>query len=191
MGSAGAGGQARGMTKLAAIAAPALMLFYGLCRMADGFDGDRGNGIAWDIGHVAFFIAFVLFAFLAVGLRTWERRPRVLVDVATAASLFGIACFLWVIIGDLFDGWPALPDALEIVGPLLYQVGSLVVLIRLVVARRLPWWTPVLVLIGFGSIAVSLDLLPIASVLVGAGLAPIALSRDRSPATPAMGAAAK
>jgi hypothetical protein len=180
MGSVAAADEARGMTKFAAIAAPALMLFYGLCRMADGFDGDRGNGIAWDIGHVAFFLAFVLFGLLAVGLRAWERRPRVLIDVATAATLFGVGCFLWVIIGDLFDGWPSLPDALEAVGPLLYQVGSLVVLIRLVVARRLPWWTPVLVAIGFGSIAVSLDLLPIASVLVGAGLAPIAFSRDRS-----------
>jgi hypothetical protein len=66
------------------------------------------------------------------------------------------------------------------VGPVLYQVGSLVVLIGLVVARRLPWWSPVLVLVGFGSIAVSLDLLPIASVLVGAGLAPIALRREQS-----------
>jgi hypothetical protein len=168
------------MTKIAAVAAPALMLFYGLCRLVDGLDGDRHNGIAWDIGHVAFFIAFVLFGFLAVGLRAWQRRPRVLIDVATAATLFGIGCFLWVIIGDLFDGWPSLPGALEVVGPLLYQAGSLVVLIRLVVAGRLPWWTPVLVLIGFGSIAVSLDLLPIASVLVGAGLAPIAFRRDRS-----------
>ena len=185
MGSAASADQARGMTKLAAIVAPALMLGYGLCRMADGFDGYRGNGVAWDIGHVAFFIAFVLFGFLAVGLRTWERRPRVLIDVATAATLFGIACFLWVIIGDLFDAWPSLPDALETVGPLLYQVGSLVVLIRLVVARRLPWWTPVLVLIGFGSIAVSLDLLPIASVLVGAGLAPIAVRRPERSAVAA------
>ena len=65
-------------------------------------------------------------------------------------------------------------------GPLLYQVGSLVVLIRLVVARRLPWWSPVLVLAGFGAIAVSLDLLPIAAVAVGAGLAPIAVRRERS-----------
>jgi hypothetical protein len=179
MGSGAARDEARGMTKFAAIAAPALMLFYGLCRLADGFDGDRGNGIAWDIGHVAFFLAFVLFGCLAVGLRAWEPRPRILIDVATAATLAGVACFLWVIIGDLFDGWPPLPEALETVGPLLYQVGSLVVLIRLVVARRLPWWSPVLVLIGFGSIAVSLDLLPIAAVVVGAGLAPIAFAGQR------------
>jgi hypothetical protein len=180
MGSGGAADEAPGMTKLAAVAAPVLMLFYGLCRLVDGLDGDHGNGIAWDLGHVAFFIAFVLFAFLAVGLRAWEPRPRVLIDVATVAALFGIGCFLWVITGDLFDAWPSLPDALEIVGPLLYQVGTLVVLTRLVVARRLPWWSPVLVLVGFGSIAVSLDLLPIASIVAGAGLAPIALRPERS-----------
>jgi hypothetical protein len=122
----------------------------------------------------------VLFGFLAVGLRAWERRPRVLIDVATVAALFGIGCFLWVITGDLFDGWPSLPDALEIVGPLLYQIGTLVVLVRLVVAGRLPWWSPVLVAVGFGAIGVSLDLLPIASIVAGAGLAPIAYARRRS-----------
>jgi len=173
------------MTKFAAIAAPALMLFYGLCRWADGRDGDRGNGIAWDIGHVAFFIAFVLFAILAVRLRDWERRPRVLIDLATAAALFGAACFLWVVTGDLFDSWPSLPSALEVVGPLLYQLGTLVVLVRLVVAGRLPWWSPMLVLIGFAAIPISLDLLPVAALVIGVGLAPIALVGERSRLRPA------
>jgi hypothetical protein len=168
------------MTKFAAVAAPALMLFYGLCRWADGRDGDRGNGFAWDLGHVAFFIAFVLFIVLAFGLRQWERRPRALIDTATAAAVFGALCFLWVIIGDLFDGWPSLPGWLQVVGPLLYELGTLAVLVRLVVARRLPWWTPVLVLVGFAAIPVSLDLLPVASAVIVVGLLPVALARRPS-----------
>jgi hypothetical protein len=176
------------MTRIAAIAAPALMLFYGLCRWVDGFDGDRGNGPAWDIGHIAFFVAFVLFIVMALGLRIWERRPRVLMDVATAAAVAGALCFLWVVTGDLVDSWPQLPSLLQIVGPLLYQIGSLVVLIRLVVAGRLPWWSPVLVVLGFGAIAADLDLLPFASALVGAGLYPVARAAGRRSVVGVVGA---
>ncbi len=39
-----------------------------------------------------------------------------------------------------------------------------------------------LVLLGFGSVAVSLDLLPLSALLVGAGLAPLAVTRRPVPA---------
>lgn len=175
------------MTRFSAIAAPTLMLFYGLCRMVDGWDGDRGNGLAWDIGHVAFFIAIVLFAALVVLLRRELPTPRLVMDVATVAVLVGAGCFLWVIAGDLSDGFrdaAPLPAWLEAAGPMLFQLGMLAVLVRFVVAHRLPIWSPVLVLLGFGSIAVSLDLLPVSAVLVGAGLAPLAVTR-RPAAAPA------
>jgi hypothetical protein len=93
-----------------------------------------------------------------------------------------------VVTGDLVDSWPQLPSLLQIVGPLLYQIGSLVVLVRLVVAGRLPWWSPVLVALGFGAIAVSLDLLPFASVLVGAGLFPVARAARRRSVVGVVGA---
>jgi hypothetical protein len=160
------------------------MLVYGLLRVVDGLDGDRHNGPAWDLGHVAFFLAIVLFAVLALALRALDRpagRSRWVVDGAAVAVLAGAVCFLWVIAGDLSEGFRSaapLPDALELPGPLLFQAGLLVLLVRLVLARRLPAWSPVVVLLGFASIGLNLDLLPLGAVLVLVALLPLALSRE-------------
>lgn len=159
------------MTRLIAWLAPALMLAYGVCRWSDGLDGDRGNGWAWDVGHVAFFFAIVLFAVLAERLRA--ALPSVLASAAVIATAAGALCFLLVIIHDLFDSFPNLPGPLQVIGPVLFQLGLLTLLVLHVVAGRLPWWSPVAVLLGFVAIPVSLDLLPLAAVLVGAGLAPL------------------
>jgi len=164
-------------------------LLYGLLRLIDGLDGDHGPGLAWNLGHTLFLFGFVLLGVLTVGMRqlvpattTWT---RVVASLATIAGLFGVACFLWVILGDLFgdfhDAAP-LPDALEMIGPLSFQLGVLTLLIMLVTARprRLPIWSPLLVLIGFVLFAVNLDLIPIGALLILAGLAPLA--GDRRPA---------
>jgi hypothetical protein len=95
--------------------------------------------------------------------------------------VFGAGCFLWVITGDLVESWPALPSALELVGPALFQLGLLTLLVREAAQRRLPAWSPLLVLLGFVAIPISLDLLPLAAILVGAGLLPLT-SRPRHPA---------
>jgi hypothetical protein len=170
------------LIRLCAVAAPGLLLIYGLLRLVDGLDGDRGNGPAWDLGHLAFFVGIVLFAVLAVGLRGFARpavrSQRVLVDVAAAATVFGAGCFLWVITGDLFEKFSAaapLPGPLELAGPLLFQAGLLILLGRLVVLRRLPVWSPVVMIVGFVALAASLDLLPLAALVIGAALLPLAL----------------
>jgi hypothetical protein len=178
------------MTRFCAVAAPGLMLAYGLLRFIDKTDGgiDKG-GPAWNVGHVAFFVAVLLFAVLAFGLRRIVRdvtpRRRPVADAAVVATSIGAACFLWVILGDLITtvlNEAPLPEPLEIAGPILFQLGLLTLLGLLVGARRLPVWSPVLVLAGFVAIAVSLDLLPVASVAVGAGLAPLAVGiRARQP----------
>jgi hypothetical protein len=176
------------MTRFCAVTAPMLMLAYGILRWIDGLDGHRKGGPAWNLGHTAFFIAILLFAVLAVALRriirdeSPSRRP--VADAAAAATLLGAVCFLWVILGDLFadlrDAAP-LPGALELTGPVLFQCGILTLLSLLVIARprRLPAWSPLLVLLGFATIAATLDLLPLASILVGAGLVPLAIPTSR------------
>ncbi|MDW3846150.1 hypothetical protein NMK34_05970 [Micromonospora sp. BRA006-A] len=58
-------------------------------------------------------------------------------------------------------------------GPLLFEVGLLVLLYRAAAARLLPVWAPALVLAGFLAIAVNLNLLPVGAALVLAGLLPL------------------
>jgi cytochrome bd-type quinol oxidase subunit 2 len=180
------------MTRFCAVTAPALLLAYGILRWIDGLDGHHKGEPFWSAGHVAFFIAIVLFGMLAVALdrtiRSESPARRHLADAATAAAVFGAACFLWVILGDLsadFRDAAPLPDPLQTAGPALFQIGLLTLLILLVVnrPRRLPVWSPVLVLLGFAMIAINLDLLPVAAVVVGLGLYPLAIQTSRRSVT--------
>lgn len=174
------------LVKLAALAAPTLVFLYGVLWYIDGLDGHRGSGLAWNLGHTLFFVAFVLFGMLIIGLRRLVRHTvawkQAVANISTVAALSGVACFLWVILGDVFarlqDTAP-LPDPLKTAGPLLFQLGLLALLIRLVIARprRLPAWCPMLVFLGFVSIGVSLSLLPIGAILIMAGFFPLAVTR--------------
>lgn len=79
-----------------------------------------------------------------------------------------------VILGDLFQDLPGLPDPLMIAGPLLFQLGVLTLLTVLAVRHHIPVLSPVLVLVGFVLFMVNLDLLPLGALLLLAGLAPLA-----------------
>lgn len=170
--------------------APLVLALYGLLRLVDGLDGDHGPGLAWNLGHTLFFLSFVLFGVLTVRLRQLvpiaTARRQLLANAAAAAGMFGVACFLWVILGDLFsavDSAAPLPEPLEMIGPLAFQLGWLTLLVMLVAAtpRLLPVWSPIAVLAGFVLFAANLDLLPIGALLLMAGLAPVA----RIPQVPA------
>ncbi|MBB2946775.1 hypothetical protein FB565_006543 [Actinoplanes lutulentus] len=169
----------------AAIAAPALMFGYGVLRFFDGADGDRGNGLAWDAGHLAFFAAMVVFGVLAVAIRPavpqWAHRVG---SVAAATALVGIGCFLWVITGDLSDSFreaAPLPDVLRTGGSALFPLGMLVLLGLMVAVRRMPVWSPLLFGAGIAAITVNLDMLPIASLIILAALSPLAGDVDEEP----------
>ncbi|GAB3967414.1 hypothetical protein V1634_11385 [Plantactinospora veratri] len=169
--------------RVSAVAAPVLLLLYGLLRLVDGLDGDHGPGLAWDIGHTMFFVAFLLLGVVTVSLRGMVPATspvrRIVTGTATVAGLVGVAAFLWVILGDLSEPireQAPLPDPLYAAGPLLFQLGVLTLLVQLATLRprRLPVWSPVLVFLGFVPIAVNLDLLPLGALLILAGLAPLA-----------------
>ena len=153
--------------KILTIGGPLFLLAYGLLRLVDGLDGSHGPGWAWNVGHVFFLVAFLMF-----GALVW--RLRGVSAVAAAAALAGSVAFVWVILGDLFDDLPGLPDPLMIAGPLLFQVGVLALLSVLAVRRAVPMWSPVLVLAGFVLFMVDLDLLPLGALLLLAGLVPLA-----------------
>ncbi|MGW0780884.1 hypothetical protein [Streptomyces sp. NPDC002913] len=166
-----------------ALIAPLLLVLYGLLRLVDGLDGDHGPGLAWNLGHTLFLFGFLLFGVVTLGLRALVLRTRpggrLVANAATGVSLLGIACFLWVILGDLFADLAAsapLPEPLEMIGPLAFQGGWLTLLVMLVATspRLLPVRSPLLVLAGFLLFAVDLDLLPVGGLLLMAGLAPVA-----------------
>lgn len=158
----------------AALAGPVLLLLYGIMRFFDGLDGHRGSGTFWNVGHVSFFAAMVVFAVLAVALR--RTREGLVATAATVSALAGVVCFLWVIAGDLFRGFreaAPLPEALETAGPMLFPLGMLILFGLLVADRRLPVWTPLLFGAGTAAISINLDLLPFAALVVLASLAPL------------------
>jgi hypothetical protein len=161
----------RGDMKLLTIGGPLFLLAYGLLRLVDGLDGSHGPGWAWNLGHACFLVAFLLLAALA-----W--RLRDVSVLAATAALAGSAAFVWVILGDLFDDLPGLPDPVMVAGPLLFQLGMLALLTVLAVRRVVPVWSPVLVLAGFLLFMVDLDLLPLGAVLLLGGLAAIPAARQ-------------
>jgi hypothetical protein len=168
-----------------ALAAPAFLLLYGVLRFADGLDGHRGSGLFWNVGHLAFFAAMVLFGVLAVALHGMLAHPRRVATAATAAALAGVLCFLWVIAGDLskaFREHLPLPGPLETAGPMLFPLGVLALFGLLVAARRVPVWTPLLFGAGLAAITVDLDLLPFGALAVLVALSPLRhADRPRQP----------
>jgi hypothetical protein len=164
-----------------AIVAPLLMLVYGVLRWIDGRDGVRKNGAAWDVGHVCFLVAMVLFAVMAVLLANRAVRGRRLAVVAAAAAVLGAGCFIWVIIGDLFDEFPNLLPALNVSGPIIFVLGMIVLLGLEVAAGRVPVWSPLLMFAGNVAVSVNLDLLPLGALLVLAATAPLARSATGTP----------
>ncbi|MEU8365994.1 hypothetical protein [Micromonospora tulbaghiae] len=164
-----------------ALSSAVLLLGYGLLRLIDRLDGHSDKGAwAWDTGHTLFLLGVLGFAALIVGLhgllRTRSSRLRTLDDVAALAGLVGAAAFVWVILGDLFPSFAEAvrtPGLVLFGGPLLFELGLLVLLYRAAAARLLPVWAPVLVLAGFLAIAVNLNLLPVGAALVLAGLLPL------------------
>ena len=170
--------------KTLSLSAPLLLLLYGVLRFFGSLDGHTRGGWTWTAGHVAFFLSMVLFAVLAVALRS---RFRALYAIGVAAALSGAACFLWVIAGDLnttFHDSHPLPDALETAGPLCFVLGMIVLLSLRVADAQLPFWSPALFFLGFLAISVNLDLLPVGAVLVLGATLPLATRRRELVAHP-------
>jgi hypothetical protein len=163
------------------ITAPVLMLVYGVLRWVDGRDGQRKDDLAWDAGHVSFLVAMVLFAVLAVLLAHRSPRAPRLAAAAAAVAVFGAGCFVWVILGDLFEAFPSLIGALDAAGPVLFVLGMVTLLGLHVAAGRVPAWSPVLFFAGNAAAGVSLDLLPLAALLVLAATVPLARSAAGPP----------
>jgi hypothetical protein len=186
--------------RFAYIGAPALVTAYGLARLIDGIDGSKGPGPAWTIGHLFFLVALALFGVAMVGL--WRERRRWFTSAALVGGIVGAVAMARVVVVDIvvawgaadraemereypkYDDFPGLPDglggALDAVGGVLFPLGLVVLLVHLAVVRRLPWWSPVLATAGFAVILATLDLLPLAGVLLLVALVPMVTGTSRS-----------
>ena len=181
-------------------AAPLLLFAYGIVRLIDGADGNHGPGPAWTIGHLLFLAGFLLYAAVLVGLRRLIARRRGVATVAVVAGLVGVVAFVRVIVidlivgiraadpaamdrmGDEYDRWPGnlgIYDTFYQIGPVLFLIGLLALAILLTVARKLPVWSPVLLVLGFVLITINLDLMPLGAAALLIAVLPLVTSRQR------------
>ncbi|WP_306748441.1 hypothetical protein [Saccharothrix yanglingensis] len=170
------------MRNKAFLVAPVLVLVYGIFRVFDGFDGERGPGIAWTAGHLAFMGALVAFAVVFRRLRamagTTLATVTAVVATAGAAALFGQFA-VDVVVGLLNDdhaGMAAMSRQVKAVpgvgplfydlGPYLFYVGQLVLVVQVALAGRAKAWTPFLVLADLAMPFVDKDLIPVGALLL-------------------------
>ncbi|WP_433331110.1 hypothetical protein [Spirillospora sp. CA-294931] len=175
------------MGRASFLAAPACMLAYGLVRILDGRDGHYGPGTAWTVGH--FFFLFCLMFYGVVLLELRAKVPGRAADLAAAVGLVGLVAFVRVAVVDIVVGLRAddpvqkkelarrfaddpdfLPRVVYDVGPLLFEVGLFVLLLRIALVTRAPRWAAGIVALGFVLVTVNLDLLPLGALLIWIGL---------------------
>lgn len=177
--------------RTAYLAAPLLTLAYGVIRIIDGLDGSRGPGIAWTTGHLAFMAALVLFAVIFRDMwrrlgRTWPATTGMAVGFAGLACLFAQFAIDVVVgfmaadraaMGPLFDQVQAVPGvqlAVYDVGPFLFYVAQLALVVHLAVRRQVKVWMPVLVLVDLLLPFLDKDLIPVGAIFLLVSFWPLA-----------------
>ncbi|WP_380278711.1 hypothetical protein [Kitasatospora purpeofusca] len=175
------------VTTFAVVAAPVLIALYGGIRL---LDGSREPGPGWLVGHGLMLLGLLLFgpvlAALGRGRGVWGRAVAGVAFAGLAASLgqIGIDLYVGAVAVDkadqhrLFDGIQSRPGVLPAfysVGPLLFHVGllALLVLAAAGAGRVLRWWSPVLVLAGTVLTAADLAFVPVAAGCYLVALAPL------------------
>ncbi|MGK5558830.1 hypothetical protein ACSNOI_45240, partial [Actinomadura kijaniata] len=177
--------------RFAFLAAPLLTFAYGVIRILDGLDGARGPGLAWTVGHLAFIAAMAMFVSVFVQLRglAGGNLPSTLlmwVAIAGAAALsgqFAIDVVAGLMADDHYSmslitrdvrSTPVVSLAVYDVGPYLFYLGQLALVIQLAVMRRVKAWTPFLVLTDLMMPFVDKDLIPLGALVLLASFAPLA-----------------
>ncbi|MEU8074818.1 hypothetical protein AB0B31_05160 [Catellatospora citrea] len=176
---------------IALIAAPLLLAAYGLVRLVGKSDGVYGPGLDWQAAHLLALAGVILFVPAVLHLGSllprgpWRSGTVAVTLIGAVASMvqFG-ADIVFALRADDKAGMQALSGefgdipgvdlVVYQVGPQLFFVGLLVLTILAARARRLPWWSPVVLLVGIVAPPVSLDLLPLSGLLILAALWPAA-----------------
>ncbi|MFD5410086.1 hypothetical protein [Streptomyces nojiriensis] len=182
------------LTRAAFVSAPLCMLTYGVIRLGDP---DHGPGPAWTAGHLFLLAGVLQFALILPALHRLTGPARGAGRLgAGAATLLGLTGTLAVaaqasidlVVGlraadrpemaRLFEeiqSHPGVLPAVYTVGPMLFYVGLLWLLVHLAVQRRVSPWRPVMVVLGTATTAAGLDLLPLGALFFSAALLPLSL----------------
>jgi hypothetical protein len=185
-------------SRIAFLAAPILMLIYGLIRL---FDGHHGPGLGWTAGHIAYLSAAVLFVPVCLQLRrigaTGHRRTA---GVLCSVALFGLLAIAVQAAIDLVIGfraadkaamrvldhqvqsYPGVMPAIYTVGPVLFYLGVVALVAQLAVLRRAGVWTPFVMMAGTVMPAINLDLIPVGACCFLLVTTPLALRADKAAA---------
>lgn len=178
--------------------APLFISLYGVLRLIGRAEDQYGPGLDWQAAHLAGPAGMALFVPVTLLLgRLFPRTPWR--TVAVGLTLVGLVCTMVQFSADIVEGLmaadraemrdlsqqlrdlPGIDLGFYAVGPQLSFVG-LLALVLLAVTRRLPWWSPVMMLVGVVLPLVTLDLIPVTGVLLTAALWPAASTPSLAPA---------
>jgi hypothetical protein len=180
------------------IAAPLLVGAYGVARLFGRSDGDYGPGLDWQVAHLLALAGMILFVPALLIIRR-QLRPGRWRAVVLAVTFAGLASSIVQFSADIveaamaadraelkslqhdFSSIPGVEPVFYSVGPQLFFVGLVAVAVLLAIARRVPWWSPALMLAGIVMAALTLDLIPVAGLAIAGALLPVALAGDHAP----------
>ncbi|MEJ2859149.1 MULTISPECIES: hypothetical protein [unclassified Saccharothrix] len=181
------------------LATPLLVLAYGIARIIDGFDGERGPGPAWTIGHLCFLGALVLFVRIFWDMASMVGpRGRVFAVIGTIGAVGFIGQFaIDVVAGFLASdhaslaalsrqarGVPGVTLFCYDLAPYVFSIGQLGLVVMLALRKEVRVWTPVLVFADLVMPLVDKDLIPVGAVLLFVSFLPLARKKaaKREPA---------
>lgn len=178
------------IAKLAAVAAPLLMLAYGIIRLVGRMDGVYGPGLDWQAAHLANLAGLILFVPLVLAIRRllapgWVREAVVVVSLVGAAT--SIVQFVADIVEGLlaadkagmrelsaqFHSVPGVDLAFYQVGPQLLYIGMIALTAMLARERTLPWWSVAVVLVSSLLPLATLNLIPVSAAGYLVALVPL------------------
>lgn len=156
------------------------MFLYGVSRLIGRMDGQYGPGLDWQLAHFAMVAGLLLLipAVLGLGRELRDVPGRNVAVVATFIGIFaslvqfGVDIVAGLLAADKADlsrltshvtGLPGFEFFFYQFGPQLMYLGLVVLTAMLAWARKLPWWSPVLVFVGVLLPALTLNLLPVAA----------------------------
>jgi hypothetical protein len=176
--------------RFALIAGPLALGGYGVVRNIGKLDDVYGPGFDWQLAHLLGLAGFILFVPLVLGLRILLADGAVR-EVVVGATLLGLAACVVQFGADIvqalmatdkgelqilqrdFTSLPGVQAAVYDVGPLFFFLGIVVIAVLAARAGQLPWWSPAVLLAAVLLPVVSLNLMPLAGLLMMVAMLPL------------------